>query len=422
MKNIKLTLYKQLLAIIVLIVAIIFITLLLILPKKLLPVYEERMYQNLRQSLIISRNDIGNATGNDDIAYIYIYDDIIYVSSNLKTIISLDTGSILDYASNKDGKFDYNNKTYYYSTYRDFGNSSNYKVAITSNNYIIEIRKEITKVLIPIIIVISLIIIAIIYWWNNNIINKIEHLKEKIDNLDNKDYVDNYKFKLDDEFIILSNAIDNMKLTLEEAEEYKNQMYQNISHDFKTPIAVIKSYIEGIEDNVTKPEDGISIIKEETSKLEQKVNSLLYLNKLNYLKDKDMVLNKVDLQDVIKDVVKKFQLQRPEIKWEIVYVDKKTEFNGNHEIWETIFDNLLANFMRYTKNSIKIVIKNKKLTLFNDGENIDENIVNNIFDPYTKGSKGQFGLGLSIVKRSLSLLKYDISVKNEKNGVTFTIK
>lgn len=418
MKNIKLTLYKQLLAIIILVVGIIFITLLLILPKQILPVYEERMYQTLRQSLIISRNDIA-AIRDDDIGYIYINADAIYVSSNLSSIISLDTGSILKNIKNINGKFDYKNKTYYYSTYHDL---NSYKVAITSNNYIIEIRKEITKVLIPIIIIVAFIIVAIIYWWNNIIITKIEHLKDKIDNLDNKDYKDDYLFKLDDEFIILSNAIDNMKLTLEEAEEYKNQMYQNISHDFKTPISVIKSYIEGIEDNVTKPEDGIDIIKEETLKLEQKVNSLLYLNKLNYLKDKDLVLSKVNLQDVIKDITKKFELQRPDIKWNITCSDRNSEFNGTYEVWETIFDNLLTNFMRYAKSKIKITIKNKKITLYNDGENIDEDIVNNIFNPYTKGAKGQFGLGLSIVKRSLSLIKYDISVKNEKKGVTFTIK
>ena len=94
MKNIKLTLYKQLLAIIILVVGIIFITLLLILPKQILPVYEERMYQTLRQSLIISRNDIA-AIRDDDIGYIYINADAIYVSSNLSSIISLDTGSIL---------------------------------------------------------------------------------------------------------------------------------------------------------------------------------------------------------------------------------------------------------------------------------------------------------------------------------------
>ena len=418
MKNMKLSLYKQLLAIIVLIVAIIFIIILLILPRRLLPIYEERVYQSLRQALIVSRNDITSASGND-IGYVYVYGDSIYVSNNISDIIKIDAMEIINKSTDNHGKFTYNNKTYYYSTYRDF---NYYKIAITTNNYIIEIRKDVMKIMIPSLIIIALIVVTIIYWWNNIIINKIEHLKEKIDNLDNKDYKDDYLFKLDDEFIILSNAIDNMKKTLSEAEEYKNQMYQNISHDFKTPIAVIKSYIEGIEDNVTKPEDGIEIIKEETLKLEQKVNSLLYLNKLNYLKDKEIVLSKIDLQDVIKDVVKKFQLQRPDIKWEIIYSDKNTNFNGNYELWETILDNLLANFMRYTKENIKITIKGKKIMLYNDGEQIDEDIVNNIFNPYTKGAKGQFGLGLSIVKRSLSLIKYDISVKNEKNGVTFTIK
>ena len=293
---------------------------------------------------------------------------------------------------------------------------------MASNNYVLAIRKDVLSVLIPVLVIIVLLIITVIYLWNRILINKIEHLKEKIDNLDNENYKDNYLFEIDDEFMVLSKAIDNMKLALQEQEEYKNQMYQNISHDFKTPIAVIKSYVEGIEDHVTNPEDGIPIIKEEVGKLENKVNSLLYLNKLNYLKDQKRTNEKVDLQDVIKDVVKKFQLQRPEIKWEITFSDKSTKFNGDYELWETILDNLLNNFMRYAVSEIKITIKNRKIYLYNDGENIDENIVNNIFNPYTKGIKGQFGLGLSIVKKSLALINYEVSVRNEKKGITFIIK
>ena len=91
-------------------------------------------------------------------------------------------------------------------------------------------------------------------------------------------------------------------------------------------------------------------------------------------------------------------------------------------MWETIIDNLLNNFMRYTKHEIKITIKNKKIILFNDGDKIDENILNNIFTPYEKGLNGMFGLGLSIVKKTLQLLNYDIKATNVKNGVIFTIK
>ena len=78
--------------------------------------------------------------------------------------------------------------------------------------------------------------------------------------------------------------------------------------------------------------------------------------------------------------------------------------------------------MRYAKKEIKITVKNKKITFYNDGENIDEYILNNIFTPYEKGLNGMFGLGLSIVRKTLNLLDYDITAKNEKNGVNFVIK
>ena len=91
-------------------------------------------------------------------------------------------------------------------------------------------------------------------------------------------------------------------------------------------------------------------------------------------------------------------------------------------MWETIIDNILNNFMRYAVKEVKITIKDKSISFYNDGENIDENILNDIFSPYKKGIKGEFGLGLSIVKKTIKLFGYEISVKNEKKGVTFIIK
>ena len=85
----------------------------------------------------------------------------------------------------------------------------------------------------PVIIICVLLILILIVWWSQHLIKKVEHLKEKVDNLDNDDYVDKYQFKVDDELKSLSNAIDDMRLTLKQQEEYKSQMYQNISHDFK---------------------------------------------------------------------------------------------------------------------------------------------------------------------------------------------
>ena len=106
-------------------------------------------------------------------------------------------------------------------------------------------------------------------------------------------------------------------------------------------------------------------------------------------------------------------------------IDNKNGFiYANYDMFksgEAIIDNILNNFMRYAKKKIKITVKNNKIILYNDGPNIDKEVLTNIFTPYEKGVKGVFGLGLSIVKKTLAFLDYDINIVNEKNGVKFII-
>ena len=414
---IKTTLYRQLISLAVIICGIIFISLGLLLPKLLLPIYEKNIYQYLKQPLELIESNVDKADF-EDIAYLYVVDGKIIVSDNLKDIIDIDTKQILDKVNNEYGKFTYLGKTYYY-----YNIDSEYinKIAITNNDYLLEIRSDIMKTLLPVIIGTLLITIGIIILWANQIVTKIYHLKEKVDNLDNDDYVDKYEYMVDDELSTLNKAIDDMKATLKKQEEYKNQMYQNISHDFKTPLTVIKSHMEAIEDGIMDPQTGGSIIKEQINKLEIKVHSLLYLNKLVYLKDIEKKDEKIDIKPIIESSVEKFKIQRPDVNFTI-NISGKTIFNGTLDMWEAIIDNLLNNFMRYALKEIKITIKNNKSTLYNDGPHIDPNILNNIFTPYKKGIKGQFGLGLSIVKKTLNLLGYEITVNNEKKGICFIIK
>lgn len=414
---IKTTLYRQLISLAVIICGIIFISLGLLLPKLLLPIYEKNIYQYLKQPLELIESNVDKADF-EDIAYLYVVDGKIIVSDNLKDIIDIDTKQILDKVNNEYGKFTYLGKTYYY-----YNIDSEYinKIAITNNDYLLEIRSDIMKTLLPVIIGTLLITIGIIILWANQIVTKIYHLKEKVDNLDNDDYVDKYEYMVDDELSTLNKAIDDMKATLKKQEEYKNQMYQNISHDFKTPLTVIKSHMEAIEDGIMDPQTGGSIIKEQINKLEIKVHSLLYLNKLAYLKDIEKKDEKIDIRPIIESSVDKFKIQRPDVNFTI-NISGKTIFNGTLDMWEAIIDNLLNNFMRYALKEIKITIKNNKITLYNDGPHIDPNILNNIFTPYKKGIKGQFGLGLSIVKKTLNLLGYEITVNNEKKGICFIIK
>lgn len=422
MKKISLT--NQLIYICILIIGIISIALGIILPKELLPIYEENIYNKLKQPLFFITNEEDINFNNDkedtDIAYIYKINNTIYSSYNIEDVIPSFDSSILNYTKNSYGKFIYNNKLYYY--YHTYKSKNETIISLTNDKYISTMKKDI---LLTILIVTGLSFTfcsLILIVWSNNLVSNIIILKRKIKNIDN----DKFNLKLNhpfiDEIYSLNESIESMKIYLKNNEVYKNQMIQNVSHDFKTPITVIKSYIEAAEDGIETKEKSLEIIKEQVDKLENKVHSLLYLNKLNYITDKvENLKAKTDVAIVINRSVNKFKLIRPDINYKLD-ISNNQIYQGTYDMWEAIIDNLLNNFMRYAKKEIKITAKNQKIILYNDGENIDVSILNNIFTPYEKGLNGMFGLGLSIVKKTLRLLNYDITVTNIKNGVKFIIK
>lgn len=413
---------KQLLCIVIVIFGVITVAIGYLLPKVLLPVYENNIYTILKQPLeFMNDSNFDDYEFNSDIAYLYITNEgKIIKSANLINVIKISTKQLIERVNRETGNFTYLGNKYYYISKTD---SYVTKIAITNDNYITKIKEEIINTIFPILLFTLLIIVGLVLLWSQLLIKKIERLKEKIDNLDNDNYINRFNYYFDDELKSLSTSIDEMKYTLKLQEEYKNQMYQNISHDFKTPLTVIKSYLEGIEDGIQDKDEGVKIICEQVNKLELKVHSLLYLNKLNYIKDLDNYKHETtDVSRVIMDSVEKFKIQRPDVEWEVTVIDKKCDFKGTFDMWEAIIDNLLNNFVRYAEKNIKITIKNNKITLYNDGPNIDPNILNDIFTPYKKGIKGQFGLGLSIVKKTIMLFGYEITVHNEKKGISFIIK
>ena len=413
------TLSEQLLIISIFIFVIIFISIGIVIPNSLIPTYEKNIYQYLKEPLLIYNGDEVNEI-NTDIAYLYITsEDKIFYSNNLSEITNLTPVQIYEKLNKSYGKISYQGKTYYYNTTHTKDTT---KIALTNDSYIKDMVKDVTYSIFPILLITFILVLTILLLWSRRLVVKIGNLKNKVDNINNDDYIDNYHYTLEDEFKSLSIAIDNMKLYLKTEEEYKSQMYQNISHDFKTPITVIKSYIEAVEDEVETKEQALKIIEKQILKLENKVHSLLYLNKLSYIQEnKKISLEETDIKDLLNDSVLKFKLIRPDIKWNL-NVDKKTKFKGSLDHWEAIVDNILNNFVRYADTKININLKNNKLIFFNDGPNIDENILDDIFTPYKKGIKGQFGLGLSIVKKTVMLLGYEVTVKNEKKGISFLIK
>ena len=419
MKLKKISLSKQLLLVVGLALCLLLVSIAALLPKLIIPVIESTIYIHLREPLEIYSTEIDNDLANTETAYLYITNENIITSTNINDVVNYkDLNNLVQLMNEDYGKLIINYRTYYYYTLR---NDNIKKIAITNDKYIERTKEKLLGAIIPLIIGTLLLVGLLIVLWSSFVVRKIEKLKNKIDNIDNPNYNHKIDFKTDDEVRSLALALEDMRISLINQEEYRNQMYQNISHDFKTPLTVIKSYIEAAEDGIEEPTTALKTIKEEAAILERKVHSLLYLNKLDYLKNTNNIPHDlVNMEEIINLEVEKFKFHRKEIEFEI-NIDKKTKFYGSKDSWETILDNILSNFIRYANKKIRITVKQNKITLYNDGDTIDEDFLKVIFTPFRKGIKGEFGLGLSIVKKTLELMGYDIYIKNEKKGVSFII-
>ena len=160
---------------------------------------------------------------------------------------------------------------------------------------------------------------------------------------------------------------------------------------------------------------------EQIKKLENKVKTLLELNKITYLQNSYKNDIKTKIITTINSTIDKFKIVRNDINY-LVKCDKEDIFyDGTPDMWESITNNILSNFVRYAKSEIVITIKENKIIFFNDGEPIEKEILSSMFEPYKKGKKGENGIGLSIVKGNCDLIGYKVIAKNKKNGVEFII-
>ncbi|MDD6223411.1 MAG: HAMP domain-containing sensor histidine kinase, partial [bacterium] len=348
--------------------------------------------------------------------------DMISYSENLPIIIDVENVSQLKkYIYHKFGKFSYNKKIYYYYMNED---NSVQRVALTNDSYIRQAQEDALHSIFPIVFLTLLIVSLMIVIWSSVTVKRIERLKVKIDHIDDDQYDHQIDSSKNDEIKSLELAIEDMRISLRNQESYRNQLYQNISHDFKTPLTVMKSYIEALEDEIETLDNALPILKEQTLKLENKVHSLLYLNKLDYVKDMNLIkLEKVNIYELLNQSIQKFKYRNKNLKFKIISSYRSNAiFMGTLDSWEAIIDNILNNAIRYAEKEIRITIKKNQLIFFNDGANIDQDLIEGIFIPFRKGIKGEFGLGLSIVKKTLIMLGYDITVRNhKKRGVSFVI-
>lgn len=415
----NLDLKRQLGVIVVFSLILSLISLILILPNLLTPFYEKNIYELLSQPLSFIESENNKTSSN--VAYIINNNNNnIYISSNFTNYFNKKDINLINYMATKPrGKFNLNNQTYYYST----SNENNIKViTLTDDEYIKSQQQMLGLIVFPVVAITIFIITLILVVWNNHLVNKISKIKEKVDNIDNNEYEHDYTFKIDDEVNSLIKSVEYMRKEINSKEEYKTNMYQSLSHELKTPIAVISSYVEAVNDKVVSYEEAIDTIDEEIKILSKDVNKILELNKLNYLKESNEIKDEeIDVTELLNDLVKKYKLQRRDVEWRI-NIEKENILRGTYDIWKLVFDNIFGNFVVYADKCIEVTIKNNTLEFYNDGDNIEDDLINDVFTQYKKGIKGKFGLGLSIVKKSVELYGYKITVENKDKGVLFKIQ
>lgn len=307
----------------------------------------------------------------------------------------------------------------YYYIFMSNSDFSSYIFMITNSNYVSYVVKNVSLQTIIIFLLVIMLTIFLVFIWSNRFVSRIKSIQAHITNLPKSKYEKVYEDNSSDEIGELSKSIELMRIDIKENEKTKQEMLQNISHDFKTPIAVIKTYAEAELDGVVTNDEAYRTIIEQAEILKKKVNRLLQYNSLEYL-TKDKEFEEIDIKALVLDVVSAYKYQT-NIKFELDLADD-VFFSGYRENLYTVIANILDNGLRYAKTMIKIVLRKDRLRIYNDGDPIDSQFLNSVFKPYEKGSNGNFGLGMSIVKKTLDFFGLNLSVKNEESGgVSFII-
>ncbi|MGL5315037.1 MAG: sensor histidine kinase [Peptostreptococcaceae bacterium] len=272
--------------------------------------------------------------------------------------------------------------------------------------------------------IIMSIIFIIFFKWNNRLINNLKDIQEKLDLIGEG----NLKSKIEGdkstvEFEEVMNSLESMRKKLYENEQVKQGMIHNISHDLKTPLAVIKNYAEGIIDGVYPygtVEETAHVIYDQADRLQNKVQGLLYLNRLEYIKSQNETYGTFNMSELVSEVVGYMQDRDDNIHIQTNL--NKSYFYGDIEQWRVVLENLIDNAKRYVNKEIIINVEDDYISIYNDGTPIDDSLNGSLFKPFEVGKGGVTGLGLSIVKKTVELYGYDIHYKNElEGGVTFTI-
>ena len=307
-----------------------------------------------------------------------------------------------------------------------------------------------------------LIAAVIVSYVSRKFTDPILELNDIAKKMSNLDFSHKYRIKdVDDEINNLGRSINVMSDKLERTinqlrnsnielekdieekskiDEMRKSFISDVSHELKTPIALIQGYSEGLLENVNTDEESrkfyAEVILDETNKMDKLVKQLLELMKLEYGK-RQFNDKKFNIVEVEKEVVRKSKVMLEEKK-------VKIEFNLSEEInvfaddfyIEQVISNYITNAIKHVKeidgkkvisivNEVNIEKNKVRVKIFNTGENIAEEHINRIWNRFYKVDEsrnrtdGGTGIGLSFVKAIMNNYGNRYGVTNKDDGVEF---
>jgi two-component system phosphate regulon sensor histidine kinase PhoR len=225
--------------------------------------------------------------------------------------------------------------------------------------------------------------------------------------------------------------------------EIKNDFINNMTHEFKTPIATISLAVDAMKnEKVISNKEKITyfstIIKEENQRMNRQVETILKASQLEK-QEVDLNLKPVHAHEVIKDVVDNFalQLEQKQGRAEVLLNAENDLVNADEVHFSNLVNNLVDNAVKYSKENTPIYIKittqsdGKQLTIrFEDnGIGMNKETVKRVFERFYRAHTGNihnvkgFGLGLSYVKTMVEAHHGQIKVDSTLGkGSIFTIE
>ncbi|RAV02060.1 cell wall metabolism sensor histidine kinase WalK [Paenibacillus sp. YN15] len=260
-------------------------------------------------------------------------------------------------------------------------------------------------------------------WLSRSLSRPLVVLSEFVKGIARRQWNEPLAMERRDEIGQLADSIEIMRDRLKRQDDYQQTMLQHVSHELKTPVMVIRSYAQSMEDGIYPKGDlegSVRVIGQESERLEKLVRKLLYLTKLDYVSAEPAQHQTFRLDQTARNVLEKLRWQRPELTYETGFAPVTVV--GDEEQWIIAVENLLDNQIRYANSRVTLRVEApSSLLLGNDGPPLPAGLAEQAFSPFRSGPGGQFGLGLTIVKRIAELHQAKLHAGNTAGGVEFRL-